>query len=63
MNYQVDYLNYIENGIKETDLPVDGKMIFPSFSQAKKCLIKALTIEKTEINCRLKQIRELTKQR
>lgn len=61
MNFSVKYSNYIENGISETDESIDGRMVFKTFSEAKKKLITILTMEKTEINCRLREVRNFKK--
>ena len=61
MNYKISYNNYIENGIYETTQPADGLTIFNSFTKAKKNMLAILTMEKTEINARIRDVKSWTK--
>lgn len=61
MNYKISYLNYIENYIYETTNDVNNVDVFASFSEAKKKMLSILKMEKTEINARIRDVKDWTK--
>lgn len=62
MNHKVSYTDYVQNGIYETNEPVDeDEWVYPSFTKAKNKLLECLRKEKEEIEIRISEIKQLKK--